>query len=161
MSEERPLSPLCLRRSMSQVSDQQPAHRDGAADVELRIPVVEETAVVEKRVVETGRVRVRTLVERHAELLRDAVTREDAEIERVAVNRVVHEAPAVRTEGDTTIIPLVEEVLVVEKRLIVREEIHIRRRTSVEPIEQEVMLRSTRAVVERDGQDMSNPPSEE
>lgn len=124
---------------------------------EERIPIVEETAVVEKRTVETGRVRVRTLVDERAELLRDAITREDVEVTRVPVNQPVDALPGVRTEGDTTIVPLVEEQLVVEKRLVVREEIHIRRRTSVEPVEQEVTLRSTRAIVDRDDAGRGDP----
>jgi len=125
---------------------------------EIRVPVVEETAVVEKRTVETGRVRVRTAVEERTELVRDALVREDVEIVRREVNEIVDEAPPVRTEGDTTILPVVEEVLVIQKRLVVREEIHIRRRTSVEPVEREVGLRSTRAVVERDDAGRGDPP---
>jgi len=34
----------------------------------------------------------------------------------------------VRTEGDTTIYPVLEEVMVVEKRLMLREEIHVTKR---------------------------------
>lgn len=117
---------------------------------EERIPLVTEVARIQKRTVETGRVRVHTVVDERQELVRDALTREDVEVTRVAVNQAVDAAPPVRTEGDTTIVPLVEEVLVVEKRLMLREEIHIRRRTTVEPVEQAVTLRSTRAVVERD-----------
>lgn len=129
-----------------------PAARD-----EFRIPVIEETAVLEKRTVETGRVRVRTVAEERSAWVRDALTREDVEVTRVRVEQPVDTIPAVRTEGDLTVIPLVEEVLVVEKRLVVREEIHIRRRTTVDPIEREVTLRSTRAVVDRDDNGSGNP----
>lgn len=130
---------------------------------DARIPLVEEQAVVGKRAVETGRVRVRTVVEQRTELVRDALTRENVEVTRVAVDRPVEAVPAIRTEGDTTIVPVVEEVLVVEKRLVLREEIHIRRQTAVEPVEQAVTLRATRAVVERsaDRQDTPIPESKE
>jgi len=148
---------------MAPTSDHQTGGSTAPATDELRIPVVEETVAIEKRRVETGRVRVRTVVEERSELVRDAITREDVEVTRVPVDRAVDVVPAVRTDGDTTIVPLVEEVLVVEKRLVLREEIHIRRRTSVEPVAEPVILRATRAVVEREanGQGAPNPQSEE
>jgi stress response protein YsnF len=55
----------------------------------------------------------------------------------------------VRTHGDTTIIPIVEEVLVVEKRLILKEELHVRRVVSNDEVEVPITLRKQRAVVER------------
>ena len=56
---------------------------------------------------------------------------------------------ATRTEGDITIVPVVEEVLVVEKRLMLKEELHIRTRTETTTIEQPVTLRRQRATVDR------------
>jgi stress response protein YsnF len=49
------------------------------------------------------------------------------QVERVPIGRAVAAVPAVREEGDTTILPVVEEVIVVERRLILKEEVHIRR----------------------------------
>ena len=54
-----------------------------------------------------------------------------------------------RTEGDTTIIPVVEEIIEVQKRLFLKEEIHIRRETTREEVAVPVELRKERAVVER------------
>jgi stress response protein YsnF len=65
------------------------------------------------------------------------------------VDRVVSEAPAVRTEGDVTIVPVLEEVLFVEKRLVLKEELHIRRTATTETVEVPVTLRRQRAVIER------------
>jgi stress response protein YsnF len=48
--------------------------------------------------------------------------------DRAAMGRMVETAPEIRTESDVTILPVVEEVLVVEKRLVLKEELHIRRR---------------------------------
>ena len=77
------------------------------------------------------------------------LTREEVSVERVAVNRVVDGPVETRREGDTWIVPVLEEVLVVEKRLMLREEVRITtRRTEVaEP--QTVTLRREEAVVER------------
>ncbi|HYO80442.1 MAG TPA: DUF2382 domain-containing protein [Bryobacteraceae bacterium] len=62
----------------------------------------------------------------------DALFTEEAEVKRVSVNRMVTEAPQTRIEGEVTIVPVVEEVLVIEKRLLLKEEIHIvRRRAAV------------------------------
>jgi stress response protein YsnF len=55
----------------------------------------------------------------------------------------------IRQEGDTMIVPILEEVLVVEKRLMLKEELRITtmRRTASEP--QHFTLRSEEAIVER------------
>ena len=58
-------------------------------------------------------------------------------------------APQIRTEGDVTIVPVLEEVLVVEKRLVLKEELHIRRRIITETVEVPVTLHKQRAIVER------------
>jgi len=123
-----------------------------------RIPLLDEEAQVVKREVETGRVRVRTVVDEREEWVRDAVTRENVEVERVPVGREIETVPSVRQEGDTVIIPVVEEIIVIEKRLVLREEVRLHRRTSIEPIERQVTLRSTRAVVERGGQEQASTP---
>lgn len=113
------------------------------------IPLVTEEATVQKRVVETGRVTVRTVVDQWSDHVRADLMREDVEVTRVAVGREITEMPAVREEGDLVIVPIVEEVLVTEKRLVLREEIHLRRRRQVEHVEQPVTLRTMRAVVDR------------
>lgn len=72
-----------------------------------------------------------------------------AEITRVPVNRPVEQPPEVRTEGDVTIIPVVEERLVVERRLVLTEEIHVRRVQAERVVSEPVMLRRQVAEVER------------
>ena len=121
------------------------------------IPLVEEKLSVGIREVETGRVRIRTLVDEHVELARADLSRETVEVERVPVGREIDALPPVREEGDTLIVPVVEEVLVVEKRLWLREEVRLTRTRTVEPFEAPVTLRRTEAVVERsEKQDSDN-----
>src|SRR3982751_2082323 len=74
---------------------------------------------------------------------------ERVNVERKAVNRIVDGPVDVRYEGDTTVIPVLEEVLVVEKRLILREEIHITRSTEEVHKPQRVVLRREDVSVER------------
>ena len=124
--------------------------RNGAHTVsEEVIPLIEETASIGKREVVTGRVRVQTVTDTIEELACADVQRETVEVTRVPIDRMVETAPEIRTEGDVTILPVVEEVLVVEKRLLLKEELHIRRRVTTETAEVPVTLRKQRAVVER------------
>jgi uncharacterized protein (TIGR02271 family) len=116
---------------------------------EERIPVVDEEARIDKREVVTGRVRIRTRVEEADETVRGTLDEEVVEVERVPVDRIVEAAPAVRQDGDVTIIPVMEEVLVVEKRLVLKEELHVRRRRKQESVEVPVTLRRERVEVER------------
>jgi uncharacterized protein (TIGR02271 family) len=117
------------------------------------IPLVEETATVAKRQVVTGRVRVQTITDTIEELAHAEVQRESVEVTRVPIDKVVETAPAIRTDGDVTIVPVLEEVLVVEKRLVLKEELHIRRRVAAETVEVPVTLRKQRAIVEREAPD--------
>ena len=66
----------------------------GPAD--LRIPIVEEQAHVARRAVETGRVRVRTEVDLHEELVTATLAVEALEVERRPVERAVPTAPPPR-----------------------------------------------------------------
>lgn len=121
-----------------------------------KLTIAEETAYAEKQDVVTGRVRITTRTETKDELLEALLAREEVSVERVAVERDVDVVPDVRTEGDVTIVPLVEEVLVVEKRLRLREELHIRRTVSQDPVEVPVTLRKQRAEIHRDGPNQNN-----
>ena len=121
------------------------------------IPLVEETATVDKRQVITGRVRVQTVTDTLEELAHADVQRETVEVTRVPIDKVVETAPEIRTDGDVTIVPVLEEVLVVEKRLVLKEELHIRRRVESETVEVPVTLRKQRAIIERTDPDDLGP----
>ena len=119
------------------------------------IPLTQEELSVTTRKVETGRVRVSTRMLEHTGLARADLYQEDVKVEHVPIGREVDAAPPIREEGDTIIIPIVEEIMVVEKRLVLREEVRITRTRSVEAFEQPVQLRTMvadgarRAAVER------------
>jgi stress response protein YsnF len=101
-----------------------PSVADGP--VEARIPLQEEEVRVLKRAVEKGRVRVDVVPETETRRIEETLSAEHAEIERVPIGREVEAAPPVRREGDVLVIPVVEEVLVVERRLVLKEEVRIR-----------------------------------
>jgi len=137
-----------------------PDRTDADAPEEMVIPLAEETATIAKREVVTGRVRVRTVVDTAEEMARAMLQTETVEVERVPVDREVDAPPQVRTEGDTLIVPVVEEIMVVEKRLVLKEELRIRRVTTQEEVEVPVTLRRQRAEVERaDGEGAPAEPT--
>jgi uncharacterized protein (TIGR02271 family) len=119
-------------------------------DGRIVLPVVEETIAISKRQVETGKVRVRKLVKEHEEQVEETLLREEVEVERIPMNQLVNGSVGVRREGNTTIIPVVEEVLVVEKRLMLKEEIRLTVRQTETPYSERVTLRSEEIQVERE-----------
>ena len=123
---------------------------------EVVLREVEERLSVGKRVRETGRVRVTRRVDAHTEVADEPLRRERVEVERVPVGRYVEAAEAVRDEGGVTVIPVYEEVLVVQKRLRLKEEVRITKRVEEAREPQEVTLR--RATVEVERLD-PNPPA--
>jgi len=124
------------------------------------VPVLEERLDVQKQAVETGRVRVRKVVHESEAVIDEPLLREEARIERVPINRRVDAPIPVRQEGDKTILSLVEEVLVVEKRLMLTEELHIslKRVETREP--QRVLLRREEAEIDRIPASPAEEPSE-
>ena len=128
------------------------AHRDRTAEVvdEAVVPVVEETAVVHKERVATEAVRLRKRVREGEEVLDVPLRAEAIEVERVPVGRWLDAPAEVRREGDTTVYPVVEEVLVVEKRLRLVEEVRVTRRQETRRVQERVALRREQVVVERD-----------
>jgi uncharacterized protein (TIGR02271 family) len=121
----------------------------GQMPEEVAIPLIEERLSVTKRQVECGRVRVQVTVEEREETVTEELLRDELQIEHVPKNVRLTEVPRVRVEGNTTIVPVVKEVVVTEKALMLVEEIHICRRPIAEVTEIPVNLRSERATVER------------
>ena len=121
------------------------------------IPVVEETLRIEKREFESGRVLVHKTVTERDEVAEVLLRQQDLIVERVPIGRTVSEAPQTRQDGDTLIVPILEEVLVVEKRLVLKEELHIRKHSSERTEQHKVRLRTEHAEIEQTGR----RPSEE
>jgi uncharacterized protein (TIGR02271 family) len=105
-----------------------------------RMTLLEERLHVGKRPVKLGEVQIsrHPVVEPASEDV--TVYEEELEVERRKVDRPATGDEGIRTEGDVTIVPVVVERLVVEKRPFVVEEIVLtkRRRTHVEHVEDTV-----------------------
>ncbi|MDB5262605.1 MAG: hypothetical protein JWQ14_1886 [Adhaeribacter sp.] len=111
----------------------------GKSGHSIVIPVVEEQAHIQKQVVESGRLRITKSVQEQEEFINLSLTHEEHQVERVPVNQYVDTPPpAVRYEGNTTIIPVLREV--VEVRLLIVEEIHITKKQVQTQVNQPVTL---------------------
>jgi uncharacterized protein (TIGR02271 family) len=113
------------------------------------VKVFEEELSVGTETVETGRVRVRIATHEHEETVDVPLRGQRVEVERVAIGREVEAVPPRRQEGDTTIVPVVEEVVVVSRKLVLKEEIRLKAVSSTEQYRESVVLHSQEAVVER------------
>ena len=118
----------------------------------IKVPVYQEEAWVEKRIVDTGRgVRIHKTVAELPCRIDERLQRDEVEVTHVPVDRIValDQAPATRYEGDTLVVPILEEVLVVERRLRIKEELRITRHRREEHHAETVLLKSEQVSVER------------
>lgn len=123
-------------------------------DSTIVLPVVEEQVHVGVRQVDTGSgVRIHKTVTEQPFHIDQALLRDAVDVKRVPIDRIVAlaDAPSARQEGDTLIVPVLEEILVVEKRLRIKEEVHITRSARTEQYVDTVLLRTEHVAVERFG----------
>jgi len=127
-----------------------PAPREDHPETQpMVVPVLMEELEVQKRVVETGTVRLTKVVHERETLVDEPLFREEVEVTHVPIQRVVDAPVPVREQHDTLIVSVLEEVLVVEKRLMLKEEIHMRTHRVETRQPQQVTLRREEVGVER------------
>lgn len=116
------------------------------------IPVTHEELQVDKRTVETGKgVRIHKTVQEQEQIVDQPLLQDELVVEHVPVGTMVDagQQPTMRHEGDTLVVPVFEEVLVVEKRLRLKEEVRITRRSREVHTQQRVALKSEQIAIER------------
>lgn len=128
---------------------------------EIVLPLIAEEIAVGKRTVETGGVRVHKTVREDVRRIDEPTVRERLDVERVEINQFVETAPAVRYEGDVMIVPVLEEVVVTQKRLLLREEIRLTKRREQISNVQEVVLRREEISLENIGTENIEPGTPE
>jgi uncharacterized protein (TIGR02271 family) len=94
---------------------------------EPAIPLHAEDITVARQSVAGDTVRIETITRTRDHHIDEPLSHTRVEVERVLIGRTVAVVPPVREEGDTTILSVIEEAIVVERRLILKEEVHIRR----------------------------------
>lgn len=113
------------------------------------IPVFAEELHADAIPVETGRVRVTKRLETHEEILAQELRKTHVEVKRVKTDRVVDGPQAVRRAGNTLIVPVVSEVLQIEKQWVVTEEIHITETEERNTVQQRVQVNREVPQIER------------
>ena len=126
-----------------------PSNRAPGPDTVETLSLHAEALSVAHRRVETALVRAVRSTHLRDVPIAEELAHEDVEVTRVAIGRVVDAVPPVREEGDTTILPVVEEVLVLERRLVLKEEVHLRRVRTTRIHAQTVQLREQDVTITR------------
>ena len=116
---------------------------------ETVIELLGEDADVAVRRVDRGGVRVAVHTATRDEDIALALTERRVDVERIIIGREVAAVPPIREEGDVTIISVVEEVAVTQIRLILKEEIHLRRTTRTRAHHETVTLREQHVEIDR------------
>ena len=117
----------------------------------VTIPVVEEYIDYDVQRKETGKVRITKQVREEVVDVDESTTYERAEIERIPVNEYVDVVPEVRQEGEVMVVPVLREVMV--KRVLLVEELHIRKTKETQHNTRQVTLRKEEVQIHRDEQD--------
>jgi len=120
---------------------------------DLRIPLHVEEISVSRREMKKANVQVALVTGTREQLIDEELTHVRVEIERFSIDQTVEAVPPIRQEGDITIIPVVEEVVIVQRRLVLKEEVRVRRVSTKEQHQETVVLRQQEAVVTREGPD--------
>ena len=118
-------------------------------DKEVAVPVIREELHASAIPVVTGGVRVVKRMETRDEVVEQELRQSRVKVERIKTERVVDGPQPARQMGDTLIIPVVSEILRIEKQWVVTEEIHITSREEQETVQSKVTLRQESPRIER------------
>jgi uncharacterized protein (TIGR02271 family) len=120
------------------------------SDGKIVVPVIEEQVVISKEIVETGKVLIKKRVKEEEAFINIPLIQEGYQVEcRPGKKELLTHHPSIRHEGDKMIIPVVREVLVVEKRYEVTEEVHVIKTKTEVPNMQQITLLKEEVQIER------------
>ena len=116
------------------------------------IPVIQEEAHIAAQATERGRVRITKRVHTHEETVDTPLRQERVQVERVPVAQIVESPVTMHYDGDTLVIPVMEEILVVEKRLLLKEEVRVTKYIGEAHHQDSITVRAEEVDVERTGE---------
>jgi uncharacterized protein (TIGR02271 family) len=120
------------------------------SDSKITIPILEEQLKVSKKLIETAHVRLSKTINESIESLEIPLKEDEIVVNRVPKNELLEVLPpASRYEGDVMIIPVLKEVAVIEKRIMLVEEIHVSKRQNERTETTKVTLRKEEVKVTR------------
>ncbi len=121
----------------------------GAEATEQSLILCGEKLEASRRRIETALVRATRATRSRERLVDEEPSHERIEVERIPIGRTVHSVPPARQDGDTTVLCAVEEVVVVERRLFLKDKVHIRRVKTAEHHRETVTRREQEATATR------------
>ncbi len=124
-------------------------HESAGLATPATLKLLVEELRVEKRLIEGDGVRIRVVTDEVETPVSVMLRTESLDVRRVPIDRFVDRVPDIREEDGVTIVPVVEEVVVTEVRLILKEELHVRRIATAREHRDVVTLRRQHAEVER------------
>lgn len=117
---------------------------------EIIIPVLKEELQIDKEVIETGRVHIIKKITEEKNTVEVPIKYTEVNVERKPKNEYVDaNHQAIRYEGDTIIVSVLKEVVVVQKKILLVEELHINKTQHQETHTEEVTLKSEQISVKR------------
>jgi uncharacterized protein (TIGR02271 family) len=134
---------------MPEMENIPPRPAEDCHDAQTIIPVAAEELAVGKRTLEVGRVVIRKTVREDQKKVEVPLLHDEVDIERVAIDRVVDEPPEYRYEDDVLVIPVMEEVVVVKKQWLLKEELRIKKRAVSEVHEETVAVLTEEIHIDR------------
>ena len=118
-------------------------------DTDQTIELSEERAHVDMREIEVGRVRIETRTETNQHVVEAVLRQDDVQVERVKIGLIVDVVPEIREVDGVLIIPVIEEQLFVQTRLVLKEELRVTKIAAEQIVRRTVPLRSETASVTR------------
>lgn len=113
------------------------------------IPIVQEEAHIEKRMVERNRTRITKQVHTEEEVIDTPLRQERVQVEHVPIEQLIDSPATTRYDGDTLVIPVMEEVLMIEKKLLLKEEVRVTKYVGETDHRETVTLRREEVAVDR------------
>lgn len=124
---------------------------DNVSSENITIPVIEEQITTRKEVVEKEKVRITKIVHEEQVPVSTPYLSEEVEVQHIPIDQYVDSSslPQVRYEGNKIIIPVLKEVVVVEKKTVLVEELHITKHQVQKESNEDVSIRKEEILVER------------
>ncbi|WP_130835801.1 YsnF/AvaK domain-containing protein [[Erwinia] mediterraneensis] len=128
----------------------QPSDEKPQDNAEAVLKLAEEQISLSKKRVVDGRVTVTRSTTQHDEVINTFLNHERVEVERIEKSQPVETMPEIREENGVLIVPVVEEEIEIVRKLVLREELHIRKIGQQVPFQEVVTLRKQHAKIERE-----------
>lgn len=93
----------------------------------LTIPVSEEVVEVHPRIVELGHLHIRKKVDEYLDERTVRLMHHEVRVERVPIDEVIPEPIEPYMDGDVYVVPVIEEEVVIQRRLRLKEELRVHR----------------------------------